>query len=155
MRRAGILILALVVLLALVVGLYWLVTMSLPAGEPGVTQEPTDGGEVTNEPMCPQATPELFTVQPLTSPTNLLTQTVEVSLGNSEMITITTESGVFTAPDGPITIDLLPNTIHHLQVTGRVRVITGSIPGCTYGGYTLSAERDVNGDLLVIIQQSE
>src|SRR5690606_10807970 len=141
MRRAGILIIALVVLLGLVVGLYWLVTMSVPAGETGLTREPTVPGETTTEPMCPQATPELFTVQPLTSPTNLLTQTVEVSLDNSEMITITTESGVFTAPDGPITIDLLPDTTHHLQVTGRERVITGSIPGCTYGGYKLRTER--------------
>ncbi len=151
MKRIGILLVALLVLIILV-GLFYLLIVT-PAAEAPAGETPT--GETPPEPMCPQATPELFTVQPVTSPTDLLTQTIEVSLGNSEMITITTESGVFTAADGPITIDLLPNTTHHLQVTGRVRVITGSIPGCTYGGYTLSTERDVNGDMLEIVQQSE
>jgi hypothetical protein len=34
-------------------------------------------------------------------------------------------------------------------------VITGSIPSCAYGGYTLSTERDVKGDPLEIVQQTE
>jgi hypothetical protein len=67
-----------------------------------------------------------------------------VFLGNGEAVTVTCESGTFTQ-QGPfgahnrparIVIDLLPDTDHHLEVTGKVR-ITGSYNGCIYGGYTL------------------
>ena len=47
------------------------------------------------EPLCPQATPELLQVEPVTSPTDLLSQAVTVQMGNCEVVTITAESGVF------------------------------------------------------------
>ena len=49
------------------------------------------------------------------------------------------------------TIDLLPDTIHDLQVSGRVRQTTGG--GCTFGGYVLSTTQDRNGDPLRIDQR--
>lgn len=103
---------------------------------------------------CPVATPEFFAVDPVTSPTGELSQTVTVDLGNGEAITITTESGTFTAPFDTfpmeIEIDLLPDTTHNLTVEGKVReVVQGD---CTYGGYILSTTRDRYGDPLVIEQ---
>jgi len=100
---------------------------------------------------CPQATPELLEVEPVTSPTKALSQVVTVRMGSMEAATITVESGVFTAPDGLVTVDLLPNTAHHLEVTAKVRQVRDSY-GCTYGGYTLSTTRDRSGVPLVIVQ---
>jgi hypothetical protein len=102
---------------------------------------------------CPMATPEFFTVEPVTSPTDQLSQVITVDLGNGEAITVTTESGVFTAPfdtfPKEIEIELLPNTTHNLTVEGKVReVVQGD---CTYGGYTLSTTTDRNGAPLVIV----
>jgi hypothetical protein len=87
------------------------------------------------------------------SPAHQLTQVITVDLGNGETITVTSESGVFTAPfdtfPKEITIDLLPNTTHNLTVEGRVReVVQGD---CTYGGYTLSTTMDRNGGPLQIV----
>lgn len=109
------------------------------------------------EVACPLATPEYFDVQPVTSPTNELTQTILVELGNGEAITVTAESGVFTAPvetyPTEIEITLLPNTTHNLTVVGKVREIPQG--DCTYGGYILETTRDRNGDALIIEQRSE
>ncbi len=115
-------------------------------------ESPTTG---SGETLCPQATPEFFNVEPVTSPTGELSQIITVDLGNGEAITITTESGTFTAPfdtfPKEIEIELLPDTTHNLTVEGRVReVVQGE---CTYGGYTLSTTRDRYGDPLVIEQQ--
>ena len=100
---------------------------------------------------CPQATPELLEVEPVTSPTEALSQTVVVHMGNMEAVTVAVESGVFTAPGGLVAVDLLPNTTHHLEVTAKVKQVTDS-HGCTYGGYTLSTTRDRIGAPLVIVQ---
>ncbi len=100
---------------------------------------------------CPLPTPELLEVDPVTSPTEALSQVVTVHMGNMEAATITVESGVFAAPDGVVTVDLRPNMAHHLEVTARVRQTTGA-GGCTYGGYTLSTTRDRTGAPLVIVQ---
>ena len=67
-------------------------------------------------------------------------------------MTITTESGKFTGLGSPflVTVNLLPNTVHHLKVTAKVREIrTG---GCTYGGYTFTTRLDKRGGPLVIHQ---
>lgn len=116
-------------------------------------EEPAEGDE---EVQCPVATPEFFMVEPVTSPTDQLSQVITVDLGNGEAITITTESGAFTAPfdvfPKEIEITLLPDTTHNLTVEGKVReVVQGQ---CTYGGYTLRTTTDRYGDPLVI-EQSE
>ncbi len=121
----------------------------------------TPGGEATIEgpgdAECPMATPEFFTVAPVTSPTDQLSQIVTVDLGNGETITVTTESGTFTAPfdafPTEIEITLLPDTTHNLTVEGRVReVVQGE---CTYGGYTLSTTTASDGSPLVIEQRGQ
>jgi len=100
---------------------------------------------------CPQATQEYMGVEPVTSPTEALSQVVTVRMGSMEAVTITVESGVFTAPDGLVTVDLLQDTVHHLEVAAKVRQTTDG-QGCIYEGYTLSTTRDRNGAPLVIVQ---
>ncbi len=100
---------------------------------------------------CPQATAEYFYVDPVLSPTDELAQVVVVHMGNMEMATITTESGVFTAADGQVEVQLLPNTAHHLEVEARVRQMT-SFDGCVYGGYSLHTTTDYSGAPLIIVQ---
>lgn len=121
------------------------------------TKDATSPGEdQTNDvPLCPVATPEFFLVEPVTSPTDQLSQVLSVDLGNGETITVTSESGVVTVPfdtfPKEIEIPLLPNTTHNLTVEGKVReVIQGD---CAYGGYTLSTTTDRNGGPLVIEQR--
>ncbi len=142
----------LVIALVLVFGFlaYWL----FARGGGGAVETPSDGpGEPSAE--CPVATPEFFTVEPVTSPTDQLTQIVTVDLGNGEAITVTTASGTFTAPfdtfPKEIEITLLPNTTHELTVEGRVAEVQQG--DCTYGGYTLSTTTDRNGEPLVIEQR--
>jgi hypothetical protein len=108
--------------------------------------------------LCPMTTPEPLWVEPVTSPTDQLSQMITVYLGNGEAVTITAESGTFTAVDDfsvyskPALVDvaLLPNTVHHLRVVGKVRVVERG--GCIYGGYTLSTIWDRYGGPLVITQ---
>ena len=110
--------------------------------------------------FCPPPTPEPLWVNPVTSPTNSLTQVITVYIGNGEEVTIETESGAFTVTGqfnhhtnpAVIEITLLPNTVHHLEVTAKVKSgLTG--PGnCTYGGYILQTIYDKNGAPLVIAQ---
>jgi hypothetical protein len=109
----------------------------------GVSPEPT---------LCPQATPEWLRVEPVTSPTDQLSQTVTVIMGNLDVVTITAESGVFTGTGSPALVDvtLLPDTVHHLDVVARVKELWQQ--GCPYGGYTLRTTRDKNGVPLVIEQ---
>ena len=105
--------------------------------------------------QCPQATPEYFDVYPVTSPTGELSQTISAELGNGEVITVTTESGVFAAPvttyPTEIEITLLPDTTHTLTVEGRVSQVQQG--DCTYGGYVLTTTRDRDGQTLVIEQR--
>lgn len=148
----------------LVIGIAAFFLFTRQATSPGHEQEtespatsspadaPTGQGQ---EFPCPEATPEFFNVEPVTSLTDALSQIITVDLGNGETITITTESGTFTAPfdtfPTEIEITLLPNTTHNLTVEGRVReVVQGN---CTYGGYTLSTTRDRYGDPLTIEQK--
>ena len=100
---------------------------------------------------CPQATPELFYVEPITSPTTSFSQTVTIYIGNREWVRVETESGVFTSTTPSVGVALLPNTTHHLTATGKV-IRVGSLPGCVYGDYTLSTTRDKNNKPLQIQQ---
>ena len=154
----------LIVILVLGIAAFFLFTRDAasPGAEPtAAVEEPTAGPTLESATAendgapCPVATPEFFTVEPVTSPTGELSQTITVDLGNGETITITTESGTFTAPfdtfPKAIEIDLLPDTIHNLTVEGRVReVVQGE---CVYGDYTLRTTTDRYGDPLVIEQQ--
>lgn len=150
----------LIVILVLGIILFFLLANDAisPGAEPaaptaGPTQEsPTKESETA---QCPVATPEFFSVEPVTSPTDELSQIITVDLGNGEAITITTESGTFAAPfdefPKEIEIELLPDTTHNLTVEGRVREVKQG--ECVYGGYTLSTTRDRYGDPLVIEQR--
>lgn len=100
---------------------------------------------------CPQATAEIFYVEPIPATTNETTITLHVTLGNLEEITVLTESGTFTSTTGDVEITLTPNTVHHLEVRGKVR-LTGQSGGCQYGGYTLTTTNDRDGNPLVIEQ---
>jgi hypothetical protein len=137
----------------LLVGIVVFFLFARSAFSPG--DEPNVEAPANGEAECPIATPEFFTVEPVTSPTDQLSQVITVDLGNGETITVTTESGSFTAPfdtfPKEIEIALLPDTTHNLTVEGRVReVVQGD---CVYGGYTLSTTTDRNGAPLVIEQR--
>src|SRR5687768_14968833 len=111
------------------------------------------------ETVCPFGTAEPLWVEPITSPTDKLSQTIVVRIGYGEEVTVVTESGTFTATgnfdaySNPalVEITLLPNTVHNLQVSARVRTITTG--GCPYGGYTLTTTTDRQGAPLTIVQQ--
>lgn len=123
------------------------------------TFAPLPGAPVTPTVPCPVPTQELFWVEPPKSPTDQLSQTIAVHIGNGEQITVTTESGVFTSigdagiPPSGVTVSLVPNAVNHLEVTARVRLIKQS-NGCSYGGYTMSTTRDRTGAQLVVVQGS-
>jgi hypothetical protein len=103
--------------------------------------------------FCPPPTPEPLWVDPVTSPTDQLTQVITVYIGNGEAVTIKAESGTFTvtgtfnhiANPAVIEITLLPNTVHHLKVIASVKSGLHGFNDCTYGGYTLTTTNDKNG----------
>ena len=156
MKYWGLAVVGLMILLAVVL------LGCMPPGEDVSRITPTAGAPsdivtstatVTVTPTnCPQATPEFLWVEPVTSPTDQLAQTVTVHMGNLEIVTITTESGVFTATGQPahVEVALLPDRNHHLQVDAKVAEIWSG--GCRFGGYTLHTRRDRNGNLLIIEQ---
>ncbi len=121
---------------------------------------PLPGASTPTPTLCPLSTPEPLWVEPVISPTGLLTQTLTVRIGNGEAVTVTAESGVFTATGSfnvygnpaQLTLDLLADTAHHLEVWARVRETEQW--GCIYGGYTLHTARDRDGHLLLIEQRS-
>lgn len=128
---------------------------------PTPTFTPTSTATHTPTPLiCPTATPQPLWVDPVTSPTDKLAQTIVVYLGDGEEVTVTSESGTFRASGSfdaasnpaRVEIPLLPNTLHQLTVSGRVKQHT--IGGCTVGGYTLSTSTDRNGVPLMIQQQT-
>jgi hypothetical protein len=106
--------------------------------------------------FCAPPTPEPLWVDPVTSPTDQLSQIITVYIGFGKEVTITTESGEYTVTGNfsayitpaVVEISLLPNTINHIQITAKV--ISGG-NGCTYS-YTLTTTRDKNGDPLEIVQ---
>ena len=119
---------------------------------------PTGDVPTATPTLCPVVAPEPLWVEPVTSPTDLFTQTIVVHIGNGEAVTVTTAAGVFTqtgafaATGNParVPIHLLPDSVHDLTVAARVRTMSGG--GCTFGGYTLSTQQDRNGDMLRIVQ---
>jgi hypothetical protein len=144
-----------VLILVLLVGIVVFFLFARAAVSPGT--EPTLAAPTNGAAECPVATPEFFTIEPVTSPTDQLSQVITVDLGNGETITVTTESGTFTAPfdafPTEIEITLLPDMTHNLTVEGRVReIVQGE---CVYGGYTLSTTTDRNGAPLVIEQREQ
>lgn len=121
---------------------------------PGTPTEAVDiSGTVAELPNCPQATQELLQVEPVTSPTDQLALAITVQMGNCEAVTITAESGTFAGMCGleGVVVDLVPHTMHHLEVFAKVREIANA-DGCEYGGYTLRTSRDRHGNPLVIQQ---
>jgi hypothetical protein len=108
---------------------------------------------------CLHGTPEPLWVDPVTSPTDQLTQVITVYIGYGEEVTIKTESGTFTVtggfdyPSNPakVEISLLPNTVHHLEVTAKVRETLSIYGDCVYGGYILRTVNDRNGNPLMIV----
>lgn len=127
-----------------------------------LTPEPAAGATEPTLPtqtVCPFGTAEPLWVEPVTSPTDKLSQTIVVRIGYGEEVTVLTESGTFTATgnfdaySNPalVEITLLPNTVHNIQVSARVRTITTG--GCPYGGYTLTTTTDRQGAPLTIVQQ--
>ena len=130
-----------------------------PLPSPTMTETQPSPAAITPT-LCPFATAEPLWVEPVTSPTDQLSQVITVYIGNGEEVTIKTESGTFTVAgefnhhSNPalVEITLLPNTVHHLEVTASVKSgLTG--PGdCLYGGYILTTTNDKNGAPLIIAQ---
>jgi hypothetical protein len=100
----------------------------------------------------PVPTPETLAVEPVSSPTMLLTQTLWVRLGSGRRVTVTSEAGTKSFPGvfssaflSPLLIPLQRNVTHHVIVTGQVEYQTGCY-------YTLSRTVDKNGAPLIIVQ---
>jgi hypothetical protein len=82
---------------------------------------------------CPRVTQEPFWVEPVTSPTDLLSQDVRVYLGNCRGVTVTVETGTLAATyrggclPHSVNITLWPNTTYHpallLRRTSAVRSV--------------------------------
>lgn len=127
-----------------------------PTDEP--TIRPTDTPTLLPSPSptlgCPiPATPEPLWVNPVISPTNLLSQKISVTLGRGRAITITNEAGTVsqhgefsTARPVELEVPLVPNATNNLLVTGRVEYAGGCF-------YTLQTRVDRTGNPLVIVQQ--
>ncbi len=116
-----------------------------PTDTPTYTPSPTP--TITPTVGCPTLTPEAVYVEPVTSPTNLLTQDISVAVGGATQYTVETESGVFSNSTSPVTISLLPDTTHHLRVSAHVEYGQG----CSY---SISTTVDRNNAPLTIVQQS-
>ena len=150
-----------------------MIASCIPAATRESTQPPIPSSTVseTTQPilsaepsatLCPAATAEPFSVDPVTSPTDQLSQVITVYIGRGEEVTVISESGTFTVTgafdylDHPARVEtsLLPNTVHHLEVRAKVRTGPGSSPveNCIYGGYTLSTTTDKLGVPLTIAQ---
>lgn len=128
-----------------------LISMSICVASTAAATTPTP---VTPTP-CPPATPEPLWVEPLTSPTSASSQVIVVHNSNFDWIEVTSESGTFRADEADrVVISLLPDTIHHLEVTVHVRKITNP-SGCMYGNYSLRTTRDRHGGPLTIAQQRD
>lgn len=100
----------------------------------------------------PVPPPETMSVEPVTSPTTLLTQTLQLRLGNGRRVTVTSEAGttIFSqafssAFLSPLLIPLRPNVTHHVMVAGQVEYQAG----CSY---VLTRTVDKNGAPLTIVQ---
>ncbi len=144
------------------------ITATQPQTAAATTAAPTTAAPTTAVPTaaaasatgCPQATAEPFSVEPVPPTTTQLSVVVVVHVGNGQSVTVTSESGSFAATGNfqvgapvQVTVNLLPNVTHHLTVSATVKQVT-SAGGCVSGGYTLTTDKDQNGQPLVIVQQS-
>ena len=100
----------------------------------------------------PLPTPETMSVEPVSSPTTLLAQTLQLRLGNGRQVTVTSEAGttlfngVFSSAFlSPLSIPLAPNVTHHVVVAGQVEFKAGCY-------YELTRTVDKNGAPLTITQ---
>lgn len=121
-----------------------------PSPTTTITPTPTGGGDCSQN---PPPTPEPLWVDPVVSPTSLLTQTLRIYLGRGRDLVVTSESGFVTASGNfssntptEVTIQLLPNTTHHISVLGRVEYRSGCF-------YYLHTNQDRFGNPLIIVQQ--
>jgi len=104
---------------------------------------------------CPNpATPEPLWVDPVVSPTNLLTQAVSVTLGRGRQVSVTSNAGTVMqqgefslAQPVVLQVPLAPETTNELTVTGQVEYA----PNCFY---TLQTRVDRTGKPLVIVQSA-
>ena len=148
LRSASIRLIAAALLVALAVAC---TSRALPA-----VPSPARAGAPHSPAECliPPPTPEPLWVEPVTSPTTLLTQTVAVTLGRGRAITVESEAGAAsitstfsTNAPASVTISLRPNVTHHLTVEGWVEYA----PECFY---RLSTWQDRYASTLVIVQQT-
>ncbi len=100
------------------------------------------------------ATPEPLWVDPVVSPTNLLTQEISVTLGRGRQVSVTSNAGTVTqqgefsiAQPVVLQVPLAPNVTNELLVTGKVEYA----PDCFY---TLQTRVDRTGKPLVIVQSA-
>jgi hypothetical protein len=109
---------------------------------------------VPNPYPCPLATAELPPqVDPVISPTGLITQTITARFHNAEKMTVLSDTGSFSTNCSglcQVTIFLKPNTTNNLTVVGKYREIVQG--DCVYGGYSLSTDSDKDGNPLAIEQ---
>lgn len=99
-------------------------------------------------------------VEPVTSPTDQLSQVVTVNMRNAESVAIIAESGRFTSVGdfndtghpALVNVILLPDTTHHLEVFAKVKKISYGNGSCFFGDYTMSTKFDKNRAPLVIKQ---
>jgi hypothetical protein len=105
---------------------------TVAATQPATQPPPTEvaAAPTFTPTLCPQPTPELLQVEPVTSPTTEFSQVVVVRIGNGDQVSITTESGTFQAvgdfsvnQPAQVMITLLPNTTHNLP---RIQIGTAS-----------------------------
>lgn len=107
--------------------------------DPGANATPTATATI-----CPQATPEIFLIDPVTSPTSELSQTLVVRLGRGEWVRASGPAGTVTvnAPDLDglfrITVPLAANTTNDILVEGKVELVGTPGETCVYGDYILS-----------------
>lgn len=94
--------------------------------------------------MCPVATQEIFIIDPVTSPTSELSQTLVVRLGHGEWVRATGPGGTVTvtSPDLDgffrVTVPLAANATNDILVEGKVELVGTPGETCVYGGYILS-----------------
>src|SRR5688572_511661 len=143
-------------LLILVISLLVMVAAGLASGTAhALTPTPTRTPTRTPTPTAPclPATPEPLRVEPVTSPTDQLSQVIIVGIGNGEVVTVTAPAGVYVVTGtfsiispALVTINLISNITNNLMVMGQVKPM-----GC-HGGYNLSTTHDKYGGPLSILQ---
>jgi len=129
-----------------------LTVTATPTNSPSPTATATTSPTPTGG-CVPPPTLEPLWIDPVTSPTILLTQTLSIYLGNGRAITVTNEAGTV-AITGTfnvvtptlVTVPLKPGVTNHLLVKGLVEYMTGCF-------YILGTLYDRYGAPLNIVQQ--